>query len=143
MLLNRQRAIPVVVNRDEEEIAHSSSRNSLVSETTERLPFMILDETSKSFPKFNATGRRLLIKFKSAGEEQEPTVYLKECITALTNYLVDKVPGRDVVGLGIRNTQNVQDKVFGISLRRRDQFKPDVVWSVLGNTKYRTMIRLL
>ena len=70
---------------------------------------MILDETSKPFPKFNTTGRSLLIKFRSPGEEQEPTAYLKECITALTNYLVKEVNDRDLVGLRIRNTENVQD----------------------------------
>ena len=32
----------------------------------------------------------------------------------------------------IRNTENVQDKVVGISSRRCDQFKPNVVWGVLG-----------
>jgi len=37
-----------------------------------------------------------------------------------------------LVDLRIRNTENVQDKVVGISLRRRDQLKADVVWSVLG-----------
>jgi hypothetical protein len=30
------------------------------------------------------------------------------------------------------NTENVQNKVVGISLRRRDQLKADLVWSVLG-----------
>jgi len=45
----------------------------------------ILDETSKTFPKFNATGRILLITFKSPGEEEDPATYLKECITVLTN----------------------------------------------------------
>jgi hypothetical protein len=45
---------------------------------------------------------------------------------------VDKVPGRNLVGLRIRNSENVQDKVVGICLRRRDQFKPDMVWDVLG-----------
>ena len=39
---------------------------------------------------------------------------------------------RDLVGLRIRNTENVRDKVVGIILRRRDQLKPDVVWDVLG-----------
>jgi len=65
MFSNRQRAIPTALNRDEEEIAPSSSRNSLVSETTEQLLFKILDETSKSFRNYNATGRSLLIKFVS------------------------------------------------------------------------------
>ena len=134
IILNRARAIPTpeAPSVSREEIAHSSSRNISASETAEELPFRILDETSKSFTKFNATRRSLLMKFNTPGEEQDPTTYLKEFITALTNYIVDKVPDRDLVGLRIRNTENVQDKVVGISLRRRDQFKADVVWSVLG-----------
>ena len=68
----------------------------------------------------------MLIKFTSPYEGHEPTLYLKECIAALTNYLVNKVPDRDLVGLRIRNTENVQDKVVGISLRRREEFKSDV-----------------
>jgi len=38
----------------------------------------------------------------------------------------------DLVGLRIRNTENVKNKVVGITLRCRDQLKPDVVWAVLG-----------
>ena len=135
MFLNRERAIPTTTETpsvSREDIVPSTSRNISASETTKQLPFRILDETFKSFPKFNTTGRSLLIKFNLPGEEQDPTTYLKECITALTNYLVDKVPDRDLVVLRIRNTENVQDKVVDISLRRRDQLKADVVWSVLG-----------
>jgi hypothetical protein len=36
------------------------------------------------------------------------------------------------VGFRTRNTENVQAKVVGISLRRRDHFKSDMVWFVLG-----------
>jgi hypothetical protein len=131
LILNRERVIPTAqapsVSRAEPESeVDSSSRNTPVSEISEQLPFLILDETSKSFPKFNATGRSLLIKFRSPAEPVEPAVYLKECITALTNYLVDDVHDRDLIGLIIRNTKNVQDKVVSISFRRR------VVWGVLG-----------
>ena len=42
------------------------------------------------------------------------------------------MPGRDLVDLRIRNTESVEDKLVYISLRRRDQLKPDVVWAVLG-----------
>jgi len=65
-------------------------------------------------------------------KSKNPGTYLKECITALTNYLVDDIPGRDLVGLRIRNTENIKDKVVGINLRRRDQLKPDVIWAVHG-----------
>ena len=68
----------------------------------------------------------MLINFKSPGEEQEPTAYLKECITALTNLLVAEVPIRELVGLGICSTKNVQDKLLGISLCRREHFKSDI-----------------
>ena len=61
--------------------------------------------------------------------------YLKECITELTNYLVDDVPDRDLVGVRIRNTENLQDKVLGISFRRRDQMKPDLIWAVLSKQR--------
>jgi len=42
------------------------------------------------------------------------------------------VPDRDLVGFRIRSTENPQDSVVGISLRRPEQFKADVVWSVVG-----------
>jgi len=130
VFLNRERAIataeyPSICRAD----IPSTTRNIPVSE---QLLFRIFDQTSKSFPKFNATRRSLLIKFNSPSEEQNPDTYLKECITSLTNYLVDDVPGRDLVGLKIRNTENVENKVVGISLRRRDHLKLDVAWGVLA-----------
>ena len=45
---------------------------------------------------------------------------------------MDDVPDRDLVGVRIRNTENLQDKVLGISFRRRDQMKPDLIWAVLS-----------
>jgi hypothetical protein len=115
MFLERERAIPAAevpsLTREESDsgIASSSGRNSPVLGTTRQLPFTILEETSKTFPKFNATGRSMIIQFRAPGEEQEPLSYLKECITALSNYQVDNVPDRDLVGLRIRNFANVQD----------------------------------
>ena len=103
LFLNRERAIPVVhapsiIREEPDSGMPSTSRNNSESETTKELPFLILAETSKSFPKFNTTGRSLIIKFKLPGQEREPMIYLKECITELTNYLVDDVPDRDLVG---------------------------------------------
>ena len=78
----------------------------------------------------------MLFKLKSAGKEQVSTSYLKERITALTNHIVDEVTDRNLVGLRIRNTENVQNKVVGISFRRRDPFEPDLVWDYfLGSFK--------
>ena len=89
----------------------------------------------------------MLIKFASPDEEHEPTTHLKECITALEYYLVDKGPDTDFVGLRIRNTENVQDKLVGISFRRWGQLEPYVVWDALGkviqsNASFRLTDRL-
>ena len=46
---------------------------------------------------------------------------------SINKYLVDDVHDRDLVGLRIGNTENVQDKVVGISLRRRDKLK--LIWA--------------
>ena len=62
---------------------------------------------------------------------QEDAFFLKECITALTNLVVD-VRNRYLVGLRIPNTENIQYTVVGISFRRLDQIKPDVDWGLLG-----------
>jgi hypothetical protein len=103
--LERKRAIPAAeapsLSGEELDsgIATSSGRNSPVLWTTCQLPFTILEETSKTFPKFNATVRSMLIKFRAPGEKQEPLSYLKECITALSNYLVDEVPDRGLLDL--------------------------------------------
>jgi hypothetical protein len=75
LFLERDRAIPAAEapSLSKEELdtgkATSSGRNSPVLGTTRQLPFFILDETSKSFPKFNATRRSMLIKFRAPGEE--------------------------------------------------------------------------
>ena len=50
----------------------------------------------------------------------------------MTNYLVNDVFDRDLVGLRISNTENVQEKLVRISFRRLDLLKPFVVWVVLG-----------
>ena len=50
----------------------------------------------------------------------------------MNNYLVIDVRDSDLVGLRIRNTENVKDKVVGISFRHRLELKPDLVRGVLG-----------
>jgi len=70
LILNRTRAIPTteVPSVSREDIAPSTSRNISASETAKQLPLRFWMRL-KSFPKFNTTGRSLLIKFNPLGEE--------------------------------------------------------------------------
>jgi hypothetical protein len=79
-----------------------------------------LAENSKLIKKYTM-GRTMFKKFSEPSEEAEPMSHLTECITALTEHLVDKVPDSDFVGLTIRNTENAVDKAVWLSFRRCDQ----------------------
>ena len=83
--------VPSTSRNHWESVTSSSSRGILGSGTSVQLPFTILDETLKAFPKFKAAGRSFLIKFNSPGEEQEPTAYIRGRIISWTNYLVSDV----------------------------------------------------
>ena len=50
----------------------------------------------------------------------------------MSNYLVDGMRDKNLVGLRIRDNEHIQDMVVGINFRRRDQLKTDAVWGVLG-----------
>jgi hypothetical protein len=56
-----ERAIPTArapsVNREEAVLEVASSSRNILGFETQQLPFMILDDTSKSIPKFNTSGR--------------------------------------------------------------------------------------
>ena len=56
--------VPAISSSHMEPAIESPNRNILESGTSVELPFTILNETTKFFPKFNATRRSLLIKFK-------------------------------------------------------------------------------
>ena len=89
LFLNRERNFPVaqapsVIGEEREAEITSSNRNSPLSEITEQLPFKILDQTRKSFPKFNANGRSLLIKFNhliTSNDSEKPI----DCLFHRTN----------------------------------------------------------
>jgi hypothetical protein len=67
VFLNRERAIPTVqapsLSREESDLEVASSSRNITGSETKELPFLILDETSKFLPKFNTTGRSLIVKF--------------------------------------------------------------------------------
>ena len=66
------------------------------------------------FSKIQFNRAQFVDQVYTSTQDVEPTVYLNESITAMSNYLVKDVRDRDLVGLRIRNTENVQDKVLGL-----------------------------
>lgn len=56
--------LPYVRTEERDPEVPNSSKNSLVWERTDQLTFLILNETSKSSSKLNATDRNTFINFK-------------------------------------------------------------------------------
>jgi len=62
------------------------NRSGRKSPVSEQLPFLILDQSSKSFPKFNVTGLISLTKFNSRVKTKP--WYISEVI----HYNIEKLP---------------------------------------------------
>lgn len=94
--------------------------------------FTIINSRRRFFKRFNTRGTTYLVKINTDRVENNPIEYLQQAIEdVLDELLKDTDPG-DMVGLTIRNTDNLQDKPVGISMRRSDQISADVVWSVMS-----------
>ena len=53
-----------------------------------------------------------------------------DSVTELFDYALRDLEDSDMVGITISNEVEVKDRAIGISFRRRDQIRGDVIWSV-------------
>ena len=96
--------------------------------------FTIDGEINRQYKRFNAVGTQLTVRLlpPSEGEESNPMSHFLASVSDLFEYALQNCDDSDMVGITISNEVNVADKVIGISLRRKDQITPDVIWSVFG-----------
>jgi hypothetical protein len=69
-------------------------------------------------------------------------------VTDLFEYALQYCGDSDLIGITIYNDVNVQDKVIGISFRRKDQISSDLIWSVFekvaqSNARFNALDRLV
>ena len=94
--------------------------------------FIIDEEITKQYRRFNATGTELTVRLLSPpdGDDTNPISHLQASVIELFEYALRNCQHSDMVGLTIRNEVNVKDKPIGISFRRQDQLSEDVIRSV-------------
>jgi hypothetical protein len=66
------------------------------------------------------------------GEDPNPMSHFLASVSDLFEHALQNCDDSHIVGITIRNEENVQDKTIGLSFRRRNQLTPDVIWSVFG-----------
>ena len=85
--------------------------------------FTIDGEITREYRRFNAVGTELTLRFLSParGDDSDAVTHFQASVTDLFDYALRNCRDSDMVGLKIRNEVNIQNKVIGISFRRKDQ----------------------
>jgi hypothetical protein len=81
-------------------------------------------------------------------EEENPVNHFLTNVNDLLEYALRDVSDSDMVCITIRNEVNENDKVIGLSFRRKDQLSGDIIWSVFekvsqSNSRFNALDRLV
>ena len=90
-------------------------------EITPPLPtrFTIEEEVSRRYRRFNAEGAELKVRLLPPpdGDDTNPTTHFQASVTELFEYALRDCQDSHMVGLTIRNEDNVQDKPIGFKFQ--------------------------
>jgi hypothetical protein len=94
--------------------------------------FTIEEEVKRQYRRFNAEGSELTVRLlpPTDGDYTNPVSHFQASVTEPIEYALRDCQDADMVGLTIRNEDNVEDKPIGFSFRRKYQISEEVVWSV-------------
>jgi hypothetical protein len=111
--------------------------------------FEIDSEINRQYRRFNTAGTQLMVRLQpTVPEEENPVNHFLTSVNDLLEYALRYVSESDMVGITIRNEVNENDKVIGLSFRRKDQLSGDVIWSVFekvckSNSRFNALDRLV
>jgi len=101
-------------------------------EELDEIRFTIDGEINRQYRRFNAEGSQLTVRLLPpiVGEDMNPVSHFLVSVTDLFEYALRNCNDSDMVGIMISNEVNMRDKAVGVSVRRKDQITPGVIWSV-------------
>jgi hypothetical protein len=111
--------------------------------------FEIDSEINRQHRRFNTAGTQHTMRLRPPEpEEENPVNDFLTSVNDLLEYALRDVSDSYMVGVTIRNEVNENDKVIGLSFRRRDQLLGDVIWSVFekvsqSNSRFNALDRLV
>jgi hypothetical protein len=125
-------------------------RLSIREDEVEPPRFLIEGEHNRRYRRFNAVGTQLTVKMlpPSAGTDTDPLSHFIASVTDLFEYALRDFRRSDMVGINICNQVNVQDKMIGISFRRKEQLTENVIRSVFekvaqSNARFNALDQLI
>jgi len=113
--------------------AHADFRVHMAQDDNEPQRFTIEEKQTRLHRRFNARGTQLTVRLLPPPEGQKDPnsmSHFLDSVTELFEYALRGIEDSDMIGITISNKVNVKDRAIGISFRRKDQIKGDVIWSV-------------
>jgi len=94
--------------------------------------FTVEEEQTRLYRRFNAQRTQLTVRLlpPPEGQDSNPMSHFLDSVTEVFDYALRDLDESDMVEITISNEVEVKDRAIGISLRRKDQIKGDVIWSV-------------
>jgi hypothetical protein len=91
--------------------------------------FTINEEMKREYRRFNTEGTELTVHLPlpTDGDATNPVSHFQATVAELIEYALRDCQDSNMVGITIRNEDNVQDKPIGYSFRRKDQISEEVV----------------
>jgi len=112
--------------------------------------FTIEEEQTRQYRRFNARGTQLTVHLllPPEGEDLNPMFHFLDSVTELFEHALRDLEDSDMVGITISNKVEVKDRAVGISFRRKDQIRGDVIWSVFekvaqSNARFNALDKLV
>lgn len=97
------------------------------------LRLKIIDRNYRSYPRLNADGERLIVKFQNP-DVDDLQGWMNRCIADLLGVIKSdlNITSQDRIGINFANPDN--EKInFAFSFRRFDQYNPEMILSGLEN----------
>jgi len=108
------------------------------------LYFIIQNEITRHYRRFNGERRELKVRFTAPPPTSTAARHFAKSVDALFEYSLRDLQPSDMLGITIHNADNQQDRPVGLSFRKRDQISRDVLWSVFdkvtqSNARYKAL----
>jgi hypothetical protein len=87
-------------------------------------------EITRRYRRFNAEGRELTVRLTAPPPATSAARHFAESVDEVFDYSLRDLQPDDMVGISIHNANNQQERLVGISFRRRDLISREVLWSV-------------
>jgi len=93
--------------------------------------FKIQDTITRRYSRFSEVETQLASRLLPTHNARDHVSHFLASVNDLIDHALQNLSVGDMVGITIQNRVNQNDKLIGISFRRKDQLAGDVIWTLV------------